>query len=156
MVISNHSAPRSASVSLSRMGREPNPRACASHWDCTISLPLLLPLLLLPLLPPECFAFGVIVVKRRGHVKRWCETWSGGRRTGGDQGAVHADGRAAEVHQRGGFLPATPRKMRFPSFTAVNVSATKTRKRRLLFQRSGHARHTLLLPSGERPGGSFH
>lgn len=29
------------------------------------------------------------------------------------------------------------------------------RKCRLLFERSGHARHTLLLPSSERPSSSF-
>lgn len=158
MVISDQSAlPRCASVSLSRKGKETKPRDCASHWDCTISLPLLLPLLLLllPLLPPERFAFGVIVVKRRSHVKRRCETWSGGRRTGGNQVAVDAGGGAAEVHQGGGFLPATPRKIRFSSFIVGNVSATSRQKRGLLFQGSGHARHTLLLPSCERPGGSL-
>lgn len=69
--------------------------------------------------------------------------------------SMQTDGQLKSIRE-GGFSLQHHGKMRFPSFTAVNVSATKTRKRRLLFQRSGHARHTLLLPSGERPGGSFH
>lgn len=65
--------------------------------------------LLLPLLPSECFAFGVIVVKRRGHIRRGCQTWGGSWWKGGAKHIPYANWRAVEIlicHE-GGFLPAT-------------------------------------------------
>lgn len=68
--------------------------------------------------------------------------------------STQTDGQLKSIIE-GGFSLQHHRESGSLLVVVINVCVTNTRKRGLLFERSGHAWHSLLLPSSERPSSSF-